>query len=172
MQEVAGSNPAVRSTISCTTPSLKVLFISMFELSDDELRAVASQVSSMSDLFRILRRNHSGGTYRKLLQRILAFGIDPRRKCKNFSKSKISTEDILAGKHPTFQSVKLKKCLVNEGYIRYACQICGTSSWLDKPIVLELDHIDGNRWNHRLENLRLLCPNCHSQTTTFRNKKR
>lgn len=48
------------------------------------------------------------------------------------------------------------------------CLTCGISEWQDKPIVLELDHIDGNRGNETRENLRYLCPNCHSQTPTFR----
>ncbi len=52
------------------------------------------------------------------------------------------------------------------------CQWCGLSKWLDKDIKLELDHIDGNRTNNSLENLRLLCPNCHSFTPTWRKQKR
>jgi len=47
------------------------------------------------------------------------------------------------------------------------CLICGLSEWRGKPLRLELDHIDGNRQNNRRENLRALCPNCHSQTETY-----
>ncbi len=55
----------------------------------------------------------------------------------------------------------------------YQCSFCNISTWNDKSIVLELDHIDGNSDNNFLNNLRLLCPNCHSQTETYcgRNKK-
>lgn len=52
------------------------------------------------------------------------------------------------------------------------CQDCGISSWNNKPIVLECDHIDGDRTNNRLSNARLLCPNCHSQTDTYRAKNK
>ena len=52
----------------------------------------------------------------------------------------------------------------------YQCQICSLSTWLENPIILELDHIDGNHTNDAESNLRLLCPNCHSQTDTFRGK--
>jgi hypothetical protein len=83
---------------------------------------------------------------------------------------KIPLIEILEGKHPSFQTNKLKKRLLKENIISNNCSQCGINQWLGKPLVLELDHIDGNRNNHKLENLRLLCPNCHSQTNTFRGK--
>jgi hypothetical protein len=48
------------------------------------------------------------------------------------------------------------------------CDCCGISEWQEKPIVLELDHIDGDNKNNKRENLRMLCPNCHSQTPTWK----
>ena len=50
------------------------------------------------------------------------------------------------------------------------CQKCGITEWNNKPIVMELEHIDGNSDNNSLENLTLLCPNCHSQTPTYKNR--
>lgn len=50
------------------------------------------------------------------------------------------------------------------------CACCGISSWNGKPITLEMDHINGSKFDNRLQNLRYLCPNCHSQTPTFRNR--
>ena len=52
----------------------------------------------------------------------------------------------------------------------HKCECCGLSEWNNLPINFELHHIDGNRTNHSLENLLLICPNCHSQTETFRAK--
>ena len=86
--------------------------------------------------------------------------------------AKIILKEILSGEHPYFQTYKLKNRLLKEGLIINECAICGISKWNDKPINLELDHIDGKRINHSLSNLRLLCPNCHSQTETYRSKNR
>lgn len=53
----------------------------------------------------------------------------------------------------------------------YKCEECGLTEWNNKKISLELHHIDGDRTNNIIENLQLLCPNCHSQTKNFRSKK-
>jgi 5-methylcytosine-specific restriction endonuclease McrA len=86
--------------------------------------------------------------------------------------AKIILNDILNGAHPHFQTYKLKNRLLKAGILENCCSICGINIWNQKSINLELDHIDGNRVNHLLSNLRLLCPNCHSQTETYRSKNR
>ena len=87
-------------------------------------------------------------------------------------KNKFSLDAILNGEHPQFQSFKLKNRLIEEGVKDWKCEECGLEEWNGKWIAIELDHIDGNSNNHTLENLRMLCPNCHSQTETFRFKRR
>jgi hypothetical protein len=52
------------------------------------------------------------------------------------------------------------------------CSVCDLEKWLGKKIVLEVDHIDGLHYNNTVENLRLICPNCHSQTETYKNKNK
>lgn len=52
------------------------------------------------------------------------------------------------------------------------CSICGITDWNNKPITLELEHIDGNSENNSPKNLCLICPNCHSQTLTYKNKNK
>lgn len=65
--------------------------------------------------------------------------------------------------HSTYQSFKLKKRLFSEGMKRPTCELCGwAKKSLDGRLPLELDHINGDRTDNRLNNLRILCPNCHS----------
>ena len=86
----------------------------------------------------------------------------------------IPVEDILAGKYPDYQTYKLKLKLIKAGIKQDCCEECG---WHEKPdgaeyTPCELHHIDGNPHNHSLENLKILCPNCHSLTKTYRFRKR
>ena len=91
-------------------------------------------------------------------------------KPKAIGKGKIATDEILAGKHPQYQTNKLRIRLIGEGIKDEECEICGIREWQGKRLAFELDHIDGNSRNHLLENLRIVCPNCHSQTETYRAK--
>ena len=62
------------------------------------------------------------------------------------------------------QSSKLRKKLLDEGIKEERCEICGNDSWIGKKIPLDLHHIDGDRFNNKLENLQILCKNCHGLT--------
>ena len=70
------------------------------------------------------------------------------------------------------QSYKLKRYLLRSGLFEPKCSDCRLSTWRGQPIPLELDHRDGDNRNNELSNLRLLCPNCHAFTPTYRGKNR
>jgi len=72
----------------------------------------------------------------------------------------------------SIRSLELKNRLVNSGMMEYKCSWCGISEWRDKSLTLELDHINGINNDNRIDNIRILCPNCHSQTETFRGKNK
>jgi Zn finger protein HypA/HybF involved in hydrogenase expression len=98
----------------------------------------------------------------------------PNQSGKGINKKmpKTSIEEILKGNYPNYHTYKLGKRLISENYKEHKCEKCNNTEWNNFPIPLELDHIDGNSYNHKLENLRLLCPNCHAQTPTYRSKNR
>lgn len=83
-------------------------------------------------------------------------------------KKDIAAEKLLNGTY-TGNNDGIKKILLHLG-VEYKCQHCGIEEWYGNKISLELDHIDGNNLNNSIDNLRLLCPNCHSITPTWRGK--
>ena len=118
---------------------------------------------------------NSGSSYATLKKRIKERDLD----VSHFNGSKIykgggttpiPLEDILI-ENSTYTNMRtLKKRLVQEGKLEYSCTGEGCNienKWLGKPLTLQLDHINGVNNDHRIENLRFLCPNCHSQTDTF-----
>ena len=73
--------------------------------------------------------------------------------------------------HSTYtNSNTLRKRLLKEGVKEYKCECCNRTEWLGKPIKLELHHINGVKDDLRLDNLKILCPNCHAYTDNYRGK--
>ena len=87
---------------------------------------------------------------------------------KTDSKRKSAVEYM--GKETVITS-KLRLKLIEDGLKKKECEICEISTWQGKDLPLELHHIDGNRFNNTIDNLQILCPNCHSQTPNHSIKK-
>jgi hypothetical protein len=115
----------------------------------------------------------AGGSYRKCRAR---FGFAPATWAKAVRPGQIiprrmswTTEEALAN---STSRITIKRHLLRAGIIVNRCDWCGLSEWRGRPLSIQLDHVNGIRDDHRVENLRMLCPNCHSQTDTFAAKNR
>jgi 5-methylcytosine-specific restriction endonuclease McrA len=144
------------------------------KVSDDKIIEVSKTAQSGSEAASILGIKYE--TYKVHAKRLNCFRINQcgkgLKKLKKDGSGKIPLHEIFEGKHPQYQANKLRKRLFSEKLKDEKCEICGIEQWLGKRIALELDHIDGNRYNHNIDNLRILCPNCHSQTDTYRGKNK
>lgn len=135
-------------------------------LESDEIIRAQNETISMSQAAKLL--NVSFATFKR---RSIELGLyKPNQGRPGFSrskagesKSKVLLADILEGKHPQYGSSKLKRRLFDEGVKQKICEECGITNWMNRELTFHLDHVDGNPFNNGLLNLRILCPNCHSQ---------
>lgn len=142
----------------------------MLKYNKEEIIKVNSESKSMAEAASKLGIHPN--THRRISIKIGCYFPNQSGKGKEKKMPKIPIQDILSGFHPYFNTYKLKIRLFKEGLKKNICEICGIKDWNGLPINCELDHIDGDRNNHKIENLRVICPNCHSQTDTFRSKNR
>ena len=101
------------------------------------------------------------------------FGIDYKGnqglKGKKISNKRISAIEYM--KKEILSVPKLRKKLIEDGIKEDKCEKCNNTYWFGKKLMLELYHIDGNRFNNTLNNLQILCPNCHSTIPNHSKKK-
>jgi hypothetical protein len=141
---------------------------------EDVQKAVISSFSTRQVLTK-LGLKEAEGNYKTIKNLIKTLNLDTSHFTGHLSNKgkklplKGIIEDYLSNKF-VITSYKLKLRLLREGYFEYKCYHCLQSTWLEKPIPLELYHIDGNSSNNNFENLQLLCPNCHAFTSNYRVK--
>lgn len=141
----------------------------MVEIDEDEFIKTVNESLTMVEAARKLDIHFN--TFKRLAKLYNCY--TPNQGGKGTHKSariKYDTNDILVGKYPEYQAYKLKRRLISEGFKENKCEICGISNWNGLPLNMELHHKDGNRFNNCLDNLQILCPNCHAQTDNFRAK--
>lgn len=137
----------------------------------EELIQLVKESSSLTEILRKQGKATSGAAFTVLKSKLEEYGI-PYFFIKEKSIPKeIPLSEILKENRP-YLSNRLKKRLIQEGLKENVCEICGQKAeWNNMPLQLQLDHINGNHNDNRLENLRIICPNCHTQTETFGNKR-
>ncbi|NDB82601.1 MAG: HNH endonuclease [Alphaproteobacteria bacterium] len=144
------------------------------KMEKEEFQKLVYQFQSLADIIRYFNLLPGAGNYTTLKKRIvrdnidishIKLGIDSNRNRQ--MRKKVTSKEVLAnGKF--ISGSTLKKVIFREGLLEEQCFKCGLGNlWQGEKINLTIDHIDGNRHNNLLENLRILCPNCHSQTPTF-----
>lgn len=125
---------------------------------------------------RYLGKNPSSGQHDRIKKLILMNNIDTSHFTgQGWNKGSINykTDEIFAEGSKAPRG-RVRTFVIRDHLIPYECAICGNiGEWQGSPMALELDHINGVPNDHRLENLRFLCPNCHAITDTYcgKNKK-
>jgi len=147
----------------------------------ETLTVLCKQHPSIASALRSLGMTISGASYKTFKKYCKKFGLVPpvmpvsKRACLSHIKNKIPDEEVFVQDSKyRGRGRSLKKRLIERGHPEFCAWCCLGTQWNDKPLNLHLDHINGINTDNRESNLRLLCPNCHSQTDTYcgRNTKK
>jgi hypothetical protein len=129
---------------------------------------------------RALDLSPSGNSYRSVVHWISVWDLDVSHftgqawvgtRPERLSPGQKYTLETIFCEGSGFQTHGLLRVLLRKDLRDRRCEGCGLAEWQGQPIPLEVDHINGVRNDHRLENLRVLCPNCHALTPTWRGRK-
>lgn len=147
-----------------------------YDYNKDTLEKLVKESCSYAEVARKLGMHSKGGNYNTLRRNIKKWNLDTSHfvgrgwsKGKKIPDSRTSLKMYLDNLKP-ITSWKLKNKLIEAGIKKNECEICGISEWNHKPIACQLHHKNGNNEDNNLENLQMLCPNCHSQTDSYAGK--
>lgn len=136
---------------------------------NDDLKKAVSMSKNWREVCEFVGANPISGSQYNFRNRCRKIGIDfSHFKGKSFERMtqvgyKNAIEYINSGSIVKSHNLKLK--LIKDGILSEVCNICSISEWCGKPVVWELDHIDRDHFNNQINNLQILCPNCHSRKT-------
>ena len=145
----------------------------------EEFRIAVAESTSKREVLRKLGLAEAGGNYASFDRLVHELKLDTshllgqahlRGKTHNWSKPQNLNEILISGSY--IQTSRLRCRLIKEKILDNKCYECGLTEWKGKPLSLELEHKNGIRSDNRIENLTILCPNCHSQTNTYRGKNK
>lgn len=146
---------------------------------DTQLRDAVKRSRSIRQTLIRLGIRAEGGNYKTIQGDMQRLGLDTshftgKRWRSGSSRPTFRARDLseVLIENSHVDTTTIRKRLLREGVKEHRCECCGTTEWLGRPVPLELDHINGIYNDHRLENLRLLCPNCHAQTDTYRGRNK
>ena len=146
----------------------------IYKLSDEQFVELLKKSSTISEVLFKLGYTVKGNSwgYSQVKRRMDDLNLDcsifkgKSAVIKTNKLNNVKKEDILK-ENCKHQRTVLRRYVIKNNLIPYKCAICGCTEWQGKTLSLELDHINGVNNDNRLENLRFLCPNCHSQTSTY-----
>lgn len=146
----------------------------IYKLSDEQFVELLKKSSTISEVLFKLGYTVKGNSwgYSQIKRRMDDLNLDysifkgKSAVTKTGRLNNVRKEDILK-ENCKHQRTILRRYVIKNNLIPYKCAICGCTEWQGKTLSLELDHINGINNDNRLENLRFLCPNCHSQTSTY-----
>lgn len=146
----------------------------IYKLSDEQFVELLKKSSTISEVLFKLGYTVKGNSwgYSQVKRRMDDLNLDysifkgKSAVIKTGRLNNVRKEDILK-ENCKHQRTVLRRYVIKNNLIPYKCAICGCAEWQGKTLSLELDHINGINNDNRLENLRFLCPNCHSQTSTY-----
>lgn len=119
-----------------------------------------------------LKKAYETGRRMKMSQAYTLLSDESKAKMAWSKGKSLSSDKDVFKESSRYSNLSVRKRILSQNILNYECEICGISSWNGQPLTLELDHINGKNNDHRIDNLRFLCPNCHSQTETYRGRNK